>query len=136
MRDRSMNPVITKMEHFVIIVNGFQPFAIVAETGSTSALQTIYFVGSKVWVSFTQITFQPLHKEIAKYYCIVSSSYYMFYLVHNKVHNEAKTCTTTLTRCTKWQGIQHSPKFSLTNIDFCVPENPVFQLWIYWQGVP
>ena len=48
-----MNRVITKMEHFAIIVNGFQPFAIVAETGSTSAFQTIYFAGSKVWVSFT-----------------------------------------------------------------------------------
>ena len=29
-RDRSMNPVIIKMEHFAIIVNNFKPFAIVA----------------------------------------------------------------------------------------------------------
>ena len=27
-----MNPVITKMEHFAIIVNGFYPFAIVAKS--------------------------------------------------------------------------------------------------------
>ena len=27
-----MNPVITKMEHFAVIVNSFQPFAIVAKS--------------------------------------------------------------------------------------------------------
>ena len=42
-----MNPVIAKMVHFAIIVNGFYPFAIVAKSsilnmgvpGSTSALE-------------------------------------------------------------------------------------------------
>ena len=37
-----MNPAITKMEHFAIIVNGFQPFEIVAKS---SILNFVGFLG-------------------------------------------------------------------------------------------
>ena len=53
-----------------------------------------FTVESKVWVSFSRITFQSLHEEIAKYYCIASSFHNTFYLLHDEVHNEANTCTT------------------------------------------
>ena len=34
-----MNPVITKMEHFTIIVNGFYPFAIVAKSSILNVVE-------------------------------------------------------------------------------------------------
>ena len=40
-----MNPVITKMEHFVIIVNSFKPFAIVAKS---SILNVVGFLNSVI----------------------------------------------------------------------------------------
>ena len=47
-------------------------------------------------VSFSRIIFQPLHEEIAKYYCITSSvhtlSFHnMFHLVHDEVYDEVST---------------------------------------------
>ena len=40
-----MNPVITKMEHFVIIVNDFKSFAIVAKS---SILNVVGFLNSVI----------------------------------------------------------------------------------------
>ena len=44
-----------------------------------------FTMGSKVRVSLSQKTFQPLHEKTAKYYCIVSSVHNLFLLVHNEV---------------------------------------------------
>ena len=142
-----MNPVITKMMDFVIIVNGFQLFAIVPKSSILNVvgfldplllcnkfaaevagwfkskrmvmytfipqqkvfeqIRETYFgqpnfiklytfhiplsyiqfsVGSKVWVSFSWITFQSLHD------CIASSFHNVFHLVHHELHDEANTC--------------------------------------------
>ena len=48
---------------------------------------------SKVWVSFSWITFQPSCQEIAKYSCIASSFHNIFHFLHNKVCDETNTHT-------------------------------------------
>ena len=50
-------------------------------------------MGSKVWVSFSWITFQLLREETAKFYCTASSFHKIFNLVHDEVHDEVNLCT-------------------------------------------
>ena len=65
-------------------------------------------MGSKVWVSFSWIIFQPLHEEIVKFYCTASSFHNMFHLVHSKVLNEANTVPCKVIRCSKLWGCTFS----------------------------
>ena len=50
-------------------------------------------MGSKVWVSFSWITFQLLREETATFYCTASSFHKIFNLVHDEVHDEVNLCT-------------------------------------------
>ena len=54
-----MNPVITKMEHFVVIVNSFQPFAIVAKS---SILNIVGFLTKAVGWFYAYLTGKYLNK--------------------------------------------------------------------------
>ena len=69
---------------------------------------------------------------MAKYYCIASSvrnlSFHnLFHLVHNKVYDEANTCTLKkMSRSTKLRGAQSSSKLGLRSKDFRAPENLIF----------
>ena len=81
---------------------------------------------SKVWVSFSWITFQPLHEEIAKFYCTASSFHKIFNLVHNEVHNEVNLRNSK--SCKVHKILRHTT-FSWTCCEeqgLCEPKNLIF----------
>ena len=57
----------------------------------TAKLYIVY--SSKVWVSFSRITFQHLREEIAKFHCTASSFHNILHLVHNKVQEKLQATT-------------------------------------------
>ena len=94
---------------------------------TTAHSVTMTAMGSKVWVSLSQITFQPLREEIAKYYCIASSFHNMFDLMHNKVLDEANTYTSKshkITRCTmfSWTCFEKHRLLCTRKPNFSSPE--------------
>ena len=80
---------------------------------------------SKVWVSFTWITFQPLDEETAKYYCIASSFCSIFHLVHVYMMRRTRV-PCKVTRCTKLQDAQRFPELALRSTDIRALENLIF----------
>ena len=91
-------------------------------------------MGSKVWVSFSWITFHALHEEIAKYCCIASPFCNIFHLVHDEVHNEANTCASC---CTKLWRAKHSPELALRSTDFHTLESRIFPVMyiLLWRWI-
>ena len=74
-----------------------------------------FTMGSKVWVSFSWITFQYLCQEIGKKYCIALSVHNLsfcniFHLVQNEILNEVNRCNSLshkeskITRHTRFSG--------------------------------
>ena len=88
-------------------------------------------MGSKVWVSFSWITFQLLREETAKFYCTASSFHKIFNLVHDEVHDEvnlftSKSCkvhkilrrTTFSWTCFEEYGLLRRTTFSSPTVTF------------------
>ena len=75
-------------------------------------------MGSKVWVSFSSITFHPLREKIAKFYCTASIFNKIFHLVHGEVQDEVNLCTS---KSCKVQKILRCTTFSWTSPEFFQP---------------
>ena len=82
-------------------------------------------MGSKVWVSFSRITFQSLFEEIAKHYCLASSAHlsitYFNWCTIRRTHVPHK-----VTRSTKLQGLWRSSELALRSTEFRATENLIF----------
>ena len=101
-----------------------------------------FTMGTKVWISFSWITFQYLCQEIAKKYCIALSVHNLsfcniFHLVQNEIHNEVNRCNSL---GHKERKITRHTRFSGTGFDeyrlFVQQKTYFFPLWKSLLNMP